>query len=141
MAVMFKNCCVTLYNKYYNKELKNYIYQRTVIDVCNWQSKVAHTLDTSKGFLNNDRALIFLNLDLANNLNREYISPKKFANLALADVDKYITLSVGDKIVKNECPYEWSKENPLANLEKNYDEVLDIETVKFFKNHIEIIAK
>lgn len=134
--ILFPNCNVTIYNKFYDPINEVDAYQRTVIKDSDWQNKSIATV-TDKGLLLANQALIFLDYQ------QTYISPKKFLKLPADERKKYFTLASGDKIVKGEIDFEITgrKPNSIADLEKNYDDVVTILSVEIFEDFIEIGGK
>lgn len=133
MSVLFKNADITLYNKYYDLASDTYKYQRTIIKGVNWQGKRNGTV-SDKGLLLADSTLIFIDkVDT-------YISPKKFAKLSDEDREKYFTFAPGDKIVKGEVEFEITGVKPhrLADLENEFDNVIDIKSVNPLSDHFEV---
>ena len=133
MGVLFKNADITLYNKYYDLSSDTYKYQRTIIEGVNWQGKRNGTV-SDKGLLLADSTLIFI--DKLDN----YISPKRFAKLSDEDREKYFTFAHGDKIVKGEVDFEVTGIKPyrLADLENEFDDVIDIKSVNPLSDHFEV---
>jgi len=131
--VMFKNADITIYNRYY--DLANDVdrYQRTVIKGVNWQGKRNGTV-SDKGLLLADSTLIFI--DKLDN----YVSPKRFAKLTTEERLNHFTLNIGDKIVKGEVDFEVTGIKPfrIADLESEFDDVIDIKSVNPLSNHFEI---
>lgn len=133
MAVLVKNADITIYNKYYDLSSDIYKYQRTVIKDVNWQSKRNGTV-SDKGLLLADSTLIFV--DKLNN----YVSPKRFAKLQPMEREKYFTFGIGDKIVKGEVDFEVHGMKPyrIADLENEFDDVIDIKSVNELSGHFEV---
>ena len=133
MAVLFKNADITIYNRYYDNSLGADRYQRTVIKGVNWQGKRNGTV-SDKGLLLADSTLIFV--DKLDN----YVSPKRFAKLSDEDRIKYFTFAIGDKIVKGEVDFEITGVRPyrIADLENEFDDVVDIKSVNLLSGHFEI---
>ncbi|MCW6086963.1 MULTISPECIES: DUF6751 family protein [Clostridium] len=133
MGVLFKNADITIYNKWYDSVNDMDKYQRTVIKGVNWQGKRNGTV-SDKGLLLADSALIFI--DKLDN----YISPKRFARLTPEERPNYFTFSVGDKIVKGEVDFEVTGISPyrISDLEKNFDDVIDIKSVSKLSSHFEV---
>lgn len=133
MAVLFKNADITVYNKYYDLFSDTYQYQRTVVKGVNWQGKRNGTV-SDKGLLLADSTLIFI--DKLDN----YISPKRFAKLSDEDREKYFTFAVGDKIVKGEVDFAITGTKPhrVADLENEFDDVIDIKSVNPLSDHFEV---
>lgn len=134
MAVLFKNADITIYNRYYDNSLGAYRYQRTVIKGVNWQGKRNSTV-SDKGLLLADSTLIFV--DKLDN----YVSPKRFNKLSDEERHKYFTFdSNGDKIVKGEVDFEVTGVKPfrIADLENEFDDVINIKSVNLLSDHFEV---
>ncbi|AVP61696.1 MULTISPECIES: DUF6751 family protein [Clostridium] len=133
MGVLFKNADITIYNKWYDSVNDMDKYQRTVIKGVNWQGKRNGTV-SDKGLLLADSALIFI--DKLNN----YVSPKKFLKLSNEERPNYFTFTPGDKIVKGEVDFEITGVSPyrIGDLDKTFDDVIDIKSVNPLSNHIEV---
>lgn len=133
MGVLFKNADITIYNRYYDNSLGYDRYQRTVIKGVNWQNKRNSTV-SDKGLLLADSTIIFI--DKLDN----YISPKKFAKLQPLERDEYFTFAPGDKIVKGEIEFEITGVKPyrIADLENEFDDVIDIKSVNELSGHFEV---
>ena len=131
--ILIKNADITVYNKYYDAANDIDKYQRTVIKDVNWQGKRNGTV-SDKGLLLADSTLIFIDkLD-------KYVSPKKFAKLSPEERTNYFTFAQGDKVVKGEVTFEVTgiKPNRIADLESEFDDVIDIRSVNILSNHFEI---
>lgn len=133
MGVLFKNADITIYNKYYDAANDVDKYQMTVIKGVNWQGK-KHATVSDKGLLLADSTLIFI--DKLDN----YIKPKKFNKLSDEERPNYFTLAVGDKIVKGEITFEITGIKPyrVADLENEFDDVINIKSVNILTDHIEV---
>lgn len=133
MGVLFKNADITIYNRYYDNSLGLDMYQRTVIEGVNWQNKRTGTV-SDKGLLLADSTLVFV--DKLDN----YISPKKFAKLDPLEREKYFTFAAGDKIVKGEVEFEITGTKPylIADLENEFDDVVNIKSVNPLSGHFEV---
>lgn len=127
MAILFKNSDITIYNRYLDSAGLDK-YQRTVIKGVNWQGKRNATV-TEKGLQLADSTLIFID-KLPN-----YISPKRFAKLDDSERANYFTFRAGDKIVKGEVDLEITR---AAELEKQFDDVVDIKSVTELPHHFEV---
>ena len=136
MSVLFKNADITIYNKYYDNDLGYDLYQRAVIEGVNWQGK-CHATVTDKGLLMADSILIFI--DKLDN----YISPKQFARLSDSERVNYFTLGMGDKIVKGQINFEITGVKPysIANLESEFDDVVNIMSARPLTDHWEVEGK
>ncbi|MBA4507941.1 DUF6751 family protein [Clostridium sporogenes] len=133
MGVLFKNANITIYNRYYDFTSDTDKYQRKVINGVNWQSKRNGTI-TDKGLLLEDSTLIFI--DKLDN----YVSPKRFAKLSNEERTNYFTFTPGDKIVKGEVNFEITGIKPyrIADLETEFDDVIDIKSINILTDHIEV---
>ena len=132
---MKTNCSITIYNKYTSKATGKEEYKKTIIKRAMWQDKqlaAVSTTESGKGALNS--ADIFnIYIPLSNNDfgNKQYIEPHAWLILSDTDRDKYFTFQKLDFAVKGECSYEFnSTTNPIANLNKNYDNVCSIMSTK-----------
>lgn len=133
MGILFKNADITIYNRYYDSNSDTDKYQRTVIKDVNWQGKRNGTV-SDKGLLLADSTLIFI--DKLDN----YISPKRFAKLSNEERQNYFTFTPGDKIVKGEIDFEITGIKPfrIADLESEFDDVIDIKSVNPLSSHFEV---
>ncbi len=133
MGALFKNSDITIYNKYYDSINDIDKYQRTVIKGVNWQGKRNGTV-SDKGLLIADSTLIFI--DKLDN----YVSPKKFLKLSNEERSNYFTFTPGDKIVKSEVDFEITGIKPyrIADLEGEFDDVIDIKSINILTDHIEV---
>lgn len=133
MGVLFKNSDITIYNRYVDADSGVDKYQRTVIKGVNWQGKRNGTV-SDKGLLLADSTLIFV--DKLDN----YISPKRFLKLSDKDRGKYFTFAIKDKIVKGKIDFEITGVSPyrVADLENEFDDVVDIKSVNPLSGHFEI---
>ncbi|MCI6278053.1 MAG: hypothetical protein MR639_15245 [Clostridium sp.] len=136
MGVLFKNADITLYNKYYDKENDVDRYQRTIIRGVNWQGKRNATI-TDKGLNRDDSILIFI--DKLDN----YVRPKRFNMLMDEDRANYFTFGLNDIIVKGICDFDIKgiKPNSIADLERQFDDVVNILGVQEWSNHWEVECK
>lgn len=128
--------CVTVYNKYYDFSSGYDLYQRTVIKNVNWNG-VRNASVSNTGLLLADSIRVII--DKVDN----YISPKQFRKLSETERVNYFTLSVGDKIVKGEIDFEilGIKPNSIADLEKNFDDVVNIMSSRELSDHWEVEGK
>ncbi|WP_368254857.1 DUF6751 family protein [Clostridium paraputrificum] len=136
MGVLFKNADITLYNKYYDKENDVDRYQRVVIREVNWQGKRNATVG-DKGLNRDDSILIFIDKIPG------YVSLKRFAKLTNEERLNYFTFGVNDIIVKGESDFEITglKPNSTADLEREYDDVVNILGVQEWSGHWEVECK
>lgn len=132
MGVLRKNTDITIYNKYYDKITGYDKYQRTIIEGVNWQSKRNATLTVTNGLLIQDSVLIFIDK------LEGYVSPRAFKLLSDIERPNYFTYGIGDKIVKGALTYEVIK---VADLEKNFDNVVTIMGVRELSRHMEVEGK
>ena len=133
MGVLFKNANITIYNRYYDFTSDTDKYKRTVIKGVNWQGKRNGTVN-DKGLLLADSTLIFI--DKLDN----YISPKRFLKLSDQERPNYFTLTPGDKIVNGEVNFEITGIKPfrIADLDGEFDDVINIKSVNIVTDHIEV---
>ena len=133
VGVLFRNTDITVYNKYNDVGSEITKCQRTVIKGVNWQVKRNGTV-SDKGLLLADSTLIFV--DRLEN----YVSPKRFARLELLERKKYFTFAIGDKIAKGEVEFEVIGIKPysIADLDKEFDDVITIKSVNELSGHFEI---
>ena len=136
MTVLFVNANITIYNRYYDLMSGYDKYQRTVIRNVNWNG-IRNATVTSNGLLMADSIRIIL--DKLEN----YISPKQFARLTDIERPNYFTLGIADKVVKGEIDFEVTglKPNSIANLESNFDDVVNIMSARPLSDHWEVEAK
>ena len=134
--VLFINANITVYNKYYDFMAGYDMYQRTVIKDVDWQGKRNATV-TNNGLLMVDSVLVII--DKLEN----YISPKQFAKLTDTERVNYFTLAIDDKVVKGEIDFEITGIKPyrLANLENNFDDVVNIMSTRVLSDHFEVEGK
>lgn len=126
--VIFPNTDITVYNRYYDKVNALDKYQRTVITKVNWTS-TEKLIIGDKGGYSEDITLIIM--DILSN----YIKPKQFKKLSDIDRVNYFTLAVGDRIVKGNISFEVTN---IADLDKNFDDVITITGARPLTNHWEI---
>ncbi|MBN3421754.1 DUF6751 family protein [Clostridium botulinum] len=133
MGVLFRNADITVYNKFYDSKNDIDKYQRTVIKGVNWQGKRNGSV-SDKGLLLADSTLIFI--DKLDN----YVSPKRFLKLSDEERPNYFTLNPGDKIVKGKVEFEVTGIKPyrIADLESEFDNVIDVKSVNILTDHTEV---
>lgn len=133
--VLFPNADITIYNRYYDKVEALDKYQRTVIEKVNWSSKrklvIGKTLGDKGATATKVTTIIIDKLD-------NYISPKQFKKLSNADRVNYFTFGLGDKIVKGNIEFEVVN---IADLDKNYDDVVTITAASPLSKHWEVEAE
>ena len=136
MTVLFSNSNITIYNKYYDFASGYEMYQRTVIRNVNWNG-IRNATVTSNGLLMADSIRIIL--DKLEN----YISPKQFVRLTNEERPSYFTLGIADKVVKGDIDFEVTglKPHAIANLESNFDDVVNIMSARPLSEHWEVEAK
>lgn len=133
--VLFPNADITIYNKYFDKTVSLDKYQRTVIEKVNWSSKrnlvIGKTVG-DKGATSTEVTLIIINkLD-------NCISQKQFKKLSDPERSKYFTFGLGDKIVKGNIEFEVTN---IADLDKDYDDVVTVTAAKPLSYHWEVEAE
>lgn len=130
--VLFPNADITIYNRYFDKTESLDKYQRTVIEKVNWSSRTKLSIGKTvgdKGATVTDVTLIIIdNLD-------NYISPKRFKKLSDADRVDYFTFGLEDKIVKGNINFEVTN---IADLDKNYDDVVTVTAARPLSQHWEV---
>ena len=126
--VLFPNTGITIYNKYFDKTVSLDKYQRTIIEKVNWSSKEKLVVG-DKGATKTDVTLIII--DKLDN----YISPKRFKRLSDTERVNYFTFGLGDKIVKGNIIFEVIN---IADLDKNYDDVVTITVANPLSHHWEV---
>lgn len=136
MGVLFKNADVTIYNKYYDRVNDVDRYQRTVIRGVNWQGKRNATV-SDKGLNRDDSILIFIDKIPG------YVSPKRFNNLGDDERKNHFTFGINDIIVKEICDFEITglKPNSVSDLEREYDDVVNVLGVTHWSEHCEVECK
>lgn len=117
--MLFPHSC-TVYNRY--REGKEDIWQRTVLESIFWDN--VRSLNSRTGAVDHeDSAVIIIPA-----VNRKgYLSPKEYVKVE--DKAGYWTLQPGDKIVFGAIDFEIDETHRLAELEKDYDDVLNITRV------------
>lgn len=132
--ILFPNTDITVYNRYYDKNLEIDCYKRTVIRDVDWQEKQEGSIQ-DKGLIVDSSVKIFI--DKLNN----YISPKAFRKLE--NKENYFTLDIGDLIAKGNIDFEITGQKPftIKNLEQDYDDVTSILAVSKFTEHFEVECK
>jgi len=133
---MFPHTC-TIYNKY--REGREDKWQRTVIEGILWDN--VRGINARSGAVDNDDSAVII---IPSRDRTRYKSPKEFA--ALPDKTGKWTVNAGDIIVFGEIDFVFDDENRLADLERQYDDVLTITKVdrKIFGtplDHWEVGAK
>lgn len=125
-----------MYNKYYDFATGYDMYQRTVINDVDWQGKRNATV-ANTGLLLADSIIIIV--DKLEN----YVSPKQFAKLSDTERINYFTFAMADKIVKGVIDFEVMGIKPysIADLEKNFDHVVNIMSSRELSDHFEIEGK
>ncbi len=123
---MLTNTAITLYNKYYNRDVGVEEWYRTVINAANWQGNIGVS-SRDKGLATTDSVNIYIPMS-ADFGGKTYIRPNAFARLDSSDVQNYFTFTPDDKIVKGVIDFEIDgiKPNTSAELEKRYDDVVNI---------------
>lgn len=136
MAVLIKNADITIYNRYYDEVNDVDRYQKTIIRGVNWQGKRNATVG-DRGLNRDDSILIFI--DKLDN----YVSPKRFDRLMEEERTKYFTFGLNDLVVKGEIDFEITgiKPNSVADLEHQFDDVVNILGVQEWMEHWEVECK
>ena len=129
---------ITLYNKYLLPPNGKLGYKKTVIKKTNskngatWHAQrvaTASTAQNAKGEINLTD-VINIRIPILSNFSevggKTYIEPVKWLASSDSEKDNHFTFQEGDFVVKGECDFEFSATNPIANLTKNYDNVVTI---------------
>lgn len=134
--VINPNTDITLYNRYLDKSKGIEKYQRTVIEGCNWQG------DRSVALSSDEKGITYTNgISIIINKLSNYLSPKKFIKIPDNEKKNYFTINILDKIVKGNIEFEITgvRPNTVADLIKNYDDVIDVKAIDTtFQSHFEI---
>lgn len=117
--MLFPHSC-TVYNRY--REGKEDIWQRTVLTGIFWDN--VRGLNSRTGAVDHEDSAVII-ISAADRTG--YLSPKEYARVE--DKAGYWTLQPGDKIVFGKILYEIDETHRLAELEKDYDDVLNITKV------------
>ena len=133
---MFPHTC-TIYNKY--RDGREDKWQRTVIAGVLWDN--VRGINARSGAVDNDDSAVIIIPSIDRN---GYKSPKEFA--ALPDKTGKWTVNAGDIIFFGDIDFVFDDEHRLADLERQYDDVLTITKVdrKIFGtplDHWEVGAK
>ena len=120
---------ITIFNKKYNPEIREYDYYRTYLLNVNVDMKKAVNVIKS-GLENASSGTIIIPEKYISSENKEYISPKKYQKIdEKVGTRTYFTLQTGDIVVIGECDYTINDNNTLTNLKNTYDDVYEIVSV------------
>lgn len=120
---------ITIFNKKYNPEIREYGYYRTYLLNVNVDMKKAVNVIKS-GLENASSGTIIIPEKYISSENKEYISPKKYQKIdEKVGIRTYFTLQTGDIVVIGECDYTIDDNNTLTNLKNTYDDVYEIVSV------------
>lgn len=117
--MMFPHTC-TIYNKY--RDAREEKWHRTVIHGVLWDN--VRGINARSGAVDNDDSAVII---IPARGRTGYTSPKEFA--ALTDKTDAWTINAGDLIVFGEIDFVFDDEHRLADLERQYDDVLTITKV------------
>lgn len=134
--MLFPHTC-TIYNRY--REGKEDKWQRTVLSGILWDN--VRGINARSGAVNNEDSAVII---IPFRSRTGYETPKAFT--ALTDKNAAWTLNVGDIIVLGAIDFEFDDTHRLADLERQYDDVLTITKVdrRIFESdldHWEVGAK
>jgi hypothetical protein len=123
---MISNADMTIFNKYYDRNLGHDVYLRSYLYSINWQGSRAVTVN-DKGLLTADFTEVFTYPDSA--INKTYLKPKAWANSG--EKELYFTFNAGDIIVKGITDFNLTGIKPynLEGLKNAWDDVLTIVSV------------
>jgi hypothetical protein len=119
---------ITIFNKKYNSTIRDDEYIRTYIIGVNVDKKKAVNVIKS-GLENASSGTIIIPIEDLESEEKEYISPKKYQKLSSEETKKYFTFQEGDIVVIGEVDYNIDKDNTIANLKENYDNVFEVISV------------
>jgi len=132
---MKTNTAVTIFNRYYDPDLKVEVYQRTVIPAALWEDRKYSRAVGGGTRLADYSAMIFIPFSYS---KASYLQPIPW--LALADKSDNWTIQQGDFLVKGEVADELSSSFTPSDLKRKYDDVLeaiDIYTFDFGSYHLQ----
>ena len=116
---------ITVFNKKYDSNIKDYHYIRTFLMGVNVDKKKAVNVIKS-GLENASSGTVIIPIEDLESEEKEYISPKKYQKLSSKQLVKYFTLQEGDIIVIGQLNYIVDEKNTITNLKNKYDDVFEI---------------
>jgi hypothetical protein len=122
---MRTNTDITIYNKYYSEDDKDYAYLRTVVSDVEWENRKARNVLASGGNIAADQAVIYIPFARG----AAYKSPKAWQALDAGDKPDYWTLERGSLIAKGTLTTEITGATTTDTLKNTYDDVLEISSV------------
>ncbi len=119
---------ITLYNKKYNSNTRDYEYKRTYIKGVNIEKAKAVNVIMS-GLENASSGTIYIPSEDIDTEGKSFAENKEYQALSEEEIEKFFTLQNGDIIVKGIIDYEIKEENTITNLKNVYDNVYEIVSV------------
>ncbi len=116
---------ITVFNKKYDSNIKDYHYIRTYLMGVNVDKKKAVNVIKS-GLENASSGTVIIPIENLESEEKEYISPKKYQKLSSKQLAKYFTLQEGDIIVIGKLNYIVDEKNTITNLKNKYDDIFEI---------------
>ena len=133
---------ITIFNRKYNSDNRDYNYYRTYLSNVNVDKKKAVNVIKS-GLENASSGTIIIPTSYLSSEDKTYISPKKYQQLSeeveetgdeeeettKAEIEDYFTLQEGDIVIIGEVDYQIDEDNTLTNLKTSYDDVYEIVSI------------
>ncbi len=116
---------ITIFNKKYDPDKRDYYFVRTYIVGVNIEKKKAVNVIKS-GLENASSATIYIPIENLESEDKEYILPKKYQRLSIKEIEKYYTLQPGDYIVQGIIEYDIDEKNTVTKLKNEVDDVFEI---------------
>lgn len=119
---------ITIFNKKYNANKRDYDYVRTHLIGVNIDKKKAINVIKS-GLENASSGTIYIPIENLDSEYKEYISSKRFQQLPIEQLNNYYTLQTGDIVVIGIIEYMMNQNNNITELKNKYDDVYEIISV------------
>lgn len=128
---MLTNGCATLYNRWEEEDAEQCI--RTVLPAVFWQGEAQGGFTgrrySKKGKEARYNALILVPGDRLP-ADRSYLPPRQWLALPKEEKKQFFTFQIGDVLVRGDCPFIWSEQNPLRELVQTYDHLASLRTIR-----------
>lgn len=128
---MLTNGCATLYNRWEEEDAEQCI--RTVLPAVFWQGEAQGGFTgrrySKKGKEARYNALILVPGDRLP-ADRSYLPPRQWLALPKEEKKQFFTFQIGDVLVRGDCPFIWSEQNPLRELVQTYDHLASLRTTR-----------